>query len=201
MIIDKFFNQIKGGKGSGNWGHKGRPGKRGGSAPRKNISGYLSDRKTKEISIEVEGVKPNVDVAIVDLIETMNKNGLTTTQSCSGHTCSKPPESHISYRSLETKPKSEDFSKYITDRAQKKFNKDMRSYLSSRMIKDTVNSKELKLDWVVAKTSGGSNLLTLRRGWFGDGSLLSTETNVKNAIHDLNVIKTKLKKIQKDYPV
>lgn len=53
MSLSSFFSILKGGAGSGNWGHSGRLGKRGGSAPKgtgTGLSGFIGGRAT-EINI------------------------------------------------------------------------------------------------------------------------------------------------------
>lgn len=56
--MTKFTIRLKGGAGSGNFGHKGRPGEVGGSAPKDSASGNSKDswRKTDKISWDGEDV-------------------------------------------------------------------------------------------------------------------------------------------------
>ena len=48
MSLNKVFQKLKGGPGSGNFGHGGRPGKRGGSAPSKGGGGLSLSKDDKE---------------------------------------------------------------------------------------------------------------------------------------------------------
>lgn len=61
---------FKGGKGSGNWGHAGRPGKRGGSAPKSGIGASMSLRTGKSASKRQAAAKgDNAQPSVEELLK------------------------------------------------------------------------------------------------------------------------------------
>ena len=59
MTLNKLFLKLKGGPGSGNFGHSGRPGKRGGSSPGGEFSAMNELKEGKRIRQKVNGSYEN----------------------------------------------------------------------------------------------------------------------------------------------
>ena len=159
---DLLKDNIKtlGGKGSGNFGHVGRPGSVGGSSK----GGLWSDRKT--VVQKIGDSEVILDEGIKDLVVAFNKVGLTTIESDSGHTGKK--EAAASFLSF----------KHIGYRLQNK---------SVDSIEKLIDSNRLKHDWVLKKFDSSNRFeLFLKKGLFGSGKLKSTDTVFKKVQTDFD---------------
>lgn len=170
MSLNLLFSKLKGGAGSGNFGHKHLPGKHS-QQSHAGGRGYLSDRKT--VPIKVGGIEFSVDEVMSDLIPIMNSKGLETSHSCSGHVCDKPLESEISYRYNAVKG---------GDKAHDK-------------LQAIVNSGKLKHDWILEQHPVDNRRYSLyvKGGFYGLGKTISTDINVRNAVRDFDMITDVLK--------
>lgn len=170
MTLNKLFLKLKGGTGSGNFGHSGRPGKRGGSL---SSHGFLSDRKT--LDLKIQGRVTGIDEGIYKLVKQMNKVGLRTLHSCSGHTCDRPLESQISFM----------LGKY-DDGANEKLDK----------IKTVINSGKLNHNWVLNEDFPmNKKELFIKGGFYDTQDVLSSEENVRKAVDDFGIMLSVIKKI------
>lgn len=69
MSLQKLFESLKGGAGSGNWGHAGVPGKRGGSSPRSFAMSRTTGRDYQERQLAKKGKTPAMDAQAVKNFE------------------------------------------------------------------------------------------------------------------------------------
>lgn len=129
--------------------------------------GYLSDRATSEVKIDKQ--KLYVDTAISGLVKDMNANGLTTLHSCSGHTCDRALESQIGYK-INTQKKGD---------------------ATHERVKELVESDKLSLSWSLQQNPNNAKMYSLhtKEGFYGSGTLTSSESTVKQAVSDLNQIR------------
>lgn len=105
-----------------------------------------------------------VDRAVYDVVVAMNNAGLETTHSCSGHVCDSPLETEISFFARGRSDDIHEFEQSLSD---------------------------LRLDWELEHRSdmyGGQYSLHERRGYYGTGELMSSESVVSDAYADLQDI-------------
>lgn len=161
----------KGGPGSGNWGHSGRPGLIGGSSPGSRMDD-IGIRQTSTIKLRTpvssKKVELIVDTDIVNAVRAFNSAGLYTTHSCSGHVCSRPLESQISFRAV-----GQDGISAV-------------SKLRGTLDKAT-------LDWELVEKVDNFYELYTKRGFYGTQDLRSSDEIVSKAYADLNMFASALK--------